>query len=272
MPDHDDSRTTTAAPPGPPTKTKRTGTGAESSRKVLSLLLSFTEDRHTQTVQELADYLEVPASTAYRYVGQLREFGLLEEADQGGYRVSMRAIGLARAANAGSAGLSAIAHPIVVRLSRETGESALMVRRLGHAVVAVDMEESTRPVRLRFERGALMSLHQGSAARVLLASLTPRERANYYQSVWSIEANPQLPTDAELAQIAEQGWSESFGQVEDGIWGTASAIHSRQSVIAAISVAGPLYRLEDGHRADIIAAVRQAAADIDAALAANDFG
>lgn len=245
--------------------------GSESSRKVLSVLLSFTEDNHTQTVQELARYLDVPVSSAYRYVGQLREFGLLEEAEFGGYRVSLRAIGLARAARAGSAGLSEIARPVLERLTRETGETALIVRRLGHAVVAVDLEESRSPVRLAFERGVLMSLHQGSAARVLLAALTPRERADYYKSVWNIEENPKLPSDADLQTVASDGWTESFGQVEDGIWGTAAAIRVNRTVVAAISVAGPLYRLDDDKRAEIVAAVRRGADEINDAVAQGEF-
>lgn len=256
-----------AAAPGKPVG----GSGSESSRKLLLLLLSFTEDNHTQSVQELAAYLELPVSTVYRYVGQLREFGLLEEADRGGYRVSLRAVGLARAARAASAGLSAIAHPVVERLAAQTGETALVVRRLGHAVVAVDLAESKRPVRLRFERGALMSLHQGAAARVLLAALTPRERADYYKSVWNIEENPQLPTDAALQKIAEEGWTESFGQVEDGIWGTAAAIRNHQSVVAAVAVAGPIFRLDDEHRADIVAAVKQAAVEINEQMVYAEF-
>jgi DNA-binding IclR family transcriptional regulator len=245
--------------------------GSESSRKVLSVLLSFTEENHTQTVQEIATYLEVPVSSAYRYVGQLREFGLLEEAEFGGYRVSLRAVGLARAARAGSAGLSDIARPIMEGLTRETGETTLIVRRLGHAVVAVDLEESRNPVRLRFERGILMSLHQGAAARVLLASLTPRERADYYKSVWNIEENPKLPSDADLQVVATEGWTESFGQVEDGIWGTAAAIRVNRTVVAALSVAGPLYRLDDDKRAEIVAAVRRGADEINAAVAQGEF-
>ncbi|MBU1587169.1 MAG: IclR family transcriptional regulator [Actinobacteria bacterium] len=245
--------------------------GSESSRKVLSVLLSFTEENHTQTVQELAAFLSVPVSSAYRYVGQLREFGLLEEAEFGGYRVSLRAVGLARAARAGSAGLSEIARPIIERLTRETGETTLVVRRLGHAVVAVDLEESRSPVRLRFERGILMPLHQGAAARVLLASLTPRERADYYKSVWNIEENPKLPSDVELQQIANDGWTESFGQIEDEIWGTAAAIRVNRTVVAALSVAGPLYRLDDEKRAEIVAAVRRGAEEINEIAALGEF-
>lgn len=244
----------------------RSRSGTESSRKVLSLLLSFSEENHTQTVQQLAEQVDVPASTAYRYVGQLRELGLLEESERGGYRVTMRAVGLAQAARAAAAGLTTLARPAVVDLSRRTGETALLVKRLGQAAVAVEKEESPRRVRMRYDLGALMSLHRGSAARVLLASLPERERAKYFQTVWNLEDNPQLPTEQELATIAEQGWAESFGQVEDGIWGTAAAVHDGTGVVAALSVAGPLFRLDDDRRADIRGAVQEAAAELSARL------
>jgi DNA-binding IclR family transcriptional regulator len=222
-------------------------------------------------VQELATFLSVPVSSAYRYVAQLRDFGLLEEAEFGGYRVSLRAVGLARAARAGSAGLSEITRPVLERIARATGETALIVRRLGHAVVAVDLKESRSPVRLRFERGVLMPLHQGAAARVLLASLSPRERAAYYKSVWNIEESPKLPSDAELHRIATDGWTESFGQIEDEIWGTAAAIRVNRTVVAALSVAGPIYRLDEGKRAEIVAAVRLGASEINDFAAQGEF-
>jgi len=251
-------------------KTKATS-GSESARKVLSLLLAFSEESPTQSVQEMATALDVPVSSAYRYVSLLREFGLLEEAEFGGYRVSLRAVGLARAARAGAAGLSDIAHPVVQELARETGETALVIRRLGQAVVAVDIEESEKPVRLTFERGILMSLNRGSAARLLLAALTPKERADYYAFLRTVESDPELPAEEELAEIAEQGWTESFGQVSDGIWGCAAAITVNRRVVAALSVAGPLFRLDEEHRARIVEAVRRRAAEINAAVAGTEF-
>lgn len=250
----------------PTAATPRARSGTESSRKVLSLLLTFTEERHTQTVQELAEQVDVPASTAYRYVGQLRELGLLEESEAGGYRVTMRALGLARAARAASAGLTTLARPAVVDLARRTGETALLVKRLGQAAVAVEKEESARRVRMRYDLGTLMSLHRGSAARVLLASMSERERAKYFQTVWNLEENPQLPTEQELATIAEQGWAESFGQIEEGIWGTAAAVREGSDVVAALSVAGPLFRLDEHRRLEIKTAVQEAAAELSSRL------
>jgi DNA-binding IclR family transcriptional regulator len=251
--------------------TAKTPSGGESTRKVLSLLLAFSEQEPVKTVPELATHLEVPVSSAYRYVGLLREFGLLEEAEFGGYRVSLRALDMARAARSGAAGLSAIAHPVLVELSRQTGETALVIRRIGQAVMAVDIEESFNPVRLTFERGNLMPLNRGSAARLLLASLSDREREAYYSSLRSLEDTPELPTAAELAEVAEQGWTQSFGQVSEGIWGCAAAITVGRRVIAALSVAGPLYRLDEDKRAEIVTAVREHAGQINARVADAEF-
>ncbi|MBU2668171.1 IclR family transcriptional regulator [Actinoplanes bogorensis] len=249
-------------------ETARSGSGNESSRKLLSLLFSFTEENHTQSVNDLAAYLGAPVSTVYRYVGLLREFGILEEAERGRYQVSMRAVGLARAARAAAGGVAAIARPYLDQLARETGETALIVKRIGHSVVAVDIAESHQAVRLRFERGALMSLHQGAAARLLLATMPPAQRQAYYRAVRGTTGEiAGLPDEAELRAVAAQGWAESFGQVEEGIWGCSAAIFDGGEMVAALAVAGPLYRLFDTRRQDIISAVRRVADEINDDLA-----
>jgi len=46
--------------------------GAESSRKLLRLLVSFDEQHHTQTVSELAKRADIPVSSAYRFLSVLR--------------------------------------------------------------------------------------------------------------------------------------------------------------------------------------------------------
>ena len=52
--------------------------GASSARKLISTLLTFTADRPTPTIAELATSVGVPSSTMYRYVALLRETGLVE--------------------------------------------------------------------------------------------------------------------------------------------------------------------------------------------------
>ena len=61
----------------------RKSAGAESARRVLDLLLSFSRTRHTLTTKELAAATGIPLPTVYRYVGFLHESGLLVDRGDG---------------------------------------------------------------------------------------------------------------------------------------------------------------------------------------------
>jgi DNA-binding IclR family transcriptional regulator len=66
--------------------------------------------------------------------------------------------------------------------------------------------------------------------------------------------------------VGAAGWTESFEEVDDGIWGAAAAVRAGTDVVAALGAAGPIYRLEPPQRRQIITAVRSAAAQLSAAL------
>lgn len=238
--------------------------GAESSRKVLGLLLAFDERRPTRTTAELAEAIGAPLSSTYRYLSVLRDSGLVEDADTpGSHRLTSRVIGLARAAREARGDMEHLLRPILQRTVAACGETALLVRRAGNAAVCVDRVESDRPVRLQFSPGQPMSLHLGSAARVLLAAMPPRERARYLDTLGT-SARP--PSENELALVAEAGWTQSFEEVDEGIWGVAAAVREEGRTVAAIGVAGPLFRIDQAERDRIILLVREAAAEAGAEL------
>src|SRR4051812_30590972 len=119
--------------------------GAESARKVLELLLRFSDERPAASIRELASETGVPLPTAYRYVALLREMGLVEEGDRGRYHVTPRVAPLARAAYA-NPGLIRIAEPVMRRLADTTRESVILVRLIGGLPVCVDRVESPHRV------------------------------------------------------------------------------------------------------------------------------
>ncbi|WP_150241101.1 IclR family transcriptional regulator [Nocardiopsis quinghaiensis] len=246
--------------------------GAESSRKVLGLLLAFDERRHTLTTAELAEAIEAPLSSTYRYLSVLRDSGLLEEAEAAGsYRLTFRAIGMARSARAAWGGVERLARPVLERLAAQAGETALLVKRNNTAAVCVDRAESPHPVRLQFDPGQPMALHRGSASRVLLAGMPERERADYLarlaeEAVRPPGADRRLPTEGELALVAEEGWTQSFEEVDEGIWGVAAAVREQGRLVASVGVAGPLFRLDQGERERVIALVREGAAEVSGAI------
>lgn len=238
--------------------------GAESSRKLLRVLTSFNEQHHTQTASELAQAADIPLSSAYRFLSVLREEKLVEEAERGAYRLTLRLVGLGRAANVAVGDLITRARPVLEYIAAESGETTLLVRRLAASAVCADRVESVHPVRLQFDPGMPMSLHAGSAGRVLLATLSHAEREAYFAQA-GIHRTAQLG-DSELDGVAQVGWAESFGEVDAGIWGVSALIIDGSEVVGAIGVAGPLFRLDSDKRAEVIEAVRTGATAVGASL------
>jgi DNA-binding IclR family transcriptional regulator len=242
--------------------------GAESGRKLLSVLMSFDETRPVWTVVMLSEHVGIPLSTAYRYVSLLREQGLLDSAGDGAYRLTHRVVSLARAAEAARESLVDTARPILHRTRDAVDETVVLVTRGGTYAYCVDRAESRQPVRLQFHPGQAMPLHSGSASRVLLAAMPRGERSDYVASISDslpVERAARLD-DATLDQVDAAGWTESFEEVDDGIWGAAAAVRAGTDVVAALGAAGPIYRLEPPQRRQIITAVRSAAAQLSAAL------
>lgn len=235
---------------------------------MLRILTAFDETRHTLAVAELAAAADVPVSSAYRYLSVLRDEKLVEEAERGYYRLSMRMVAMGRAASAALQGsIAEIARPVLESVVAATGETTLLIRRLGMSAVCIDRVESQHPVRLQFNRGHLMSLHRGSAARVLLSVLPPAERAAYFAAV-DVERTEALADDA-LDRIRDAGWAESFEEVDEDIWGVSALVEHVGEPDTAIGLAAPLFRMNESQRRSAISRVRQAALTVSEKLAAG---
>jgi DNA-binding IclR family transcriptional regulator len=242
--------------------------GAESGRKLLSVLLAFDEQHPTWTVGLLSEHLALPLSTTYRYIALLREQGLLDASGDGTYRVTHRVASLARAAEAARESMVELARPILESTRDAVDETVVLVTRGGTYAYCVDRAESRQPVRLQFSAGQAMPLHSGSASRVLLAAMPRGERTEYLRGVLPtlpVERAGNLADDA-LDRVLAAGWTESFEEVDDGIWGAAAAVRADGDVIAALGAAGPIYRLQPADRKRIVTAVRSAAAQLSGAL------
>lgn len=246
--------------------------GAESSRKMLHLLLAFNERQHTRSVGELAKVLDMPLSSVYRYLSVLRETGLIEDVGHGEYRLTWLFVGLARAAKAAGDTLESIARPVLRSIADAGGETTLIIKRVGWNATCIDRVESLHPVRLQFDPGQPMTLHRGSAARVLLASMPAVEREEYLASLPNLPSAERDQIDSDVDTVARTGWVESFGEVDEGIWGASALITRQGEPLAAIGVAGPLYRLRQAERAKIIDLVVQGAAEITAAVNGEGVG
>ena len=107
-------------------------------------------------------------------------------------------------ANVTSEQLIRHADPVLRRLVASTGETAIVVRRVGLASVCMHAIETTSPLRATYQTGAMSPLHAGAPARVLLAFAPPE----VLDEVLAIEL--EQVTEATLDV---DGLRESLGQI-----------------------------------------------------------
>jgi DNA-binding IclR family transcriptional regulator len=237
----------------------------QSTERLLGLLDQFSADEPTHTVEELAEAIGVPRSTVYRLVGQLKSHELLERAGAASYQLGPRAIMMGYIARS-TVDLADLWRPGLSALAASSGETALVLRRIGDAAVCVDRIECDHPVRLSFEIGRAMPLHTGAGAKVLLAISPAVLRRRYVTDV--VPAAQRRALQADLDQILAQGYALSRAEVDPGIWAVAAPILAdREGRCLAISVAVPEYRLEEERRASLIDLTREVAEDLRTRLA-----
>jgi DNA-binding IclR family transcriptional regulator len=261
----------TATDPNPDTAsvtTDKLTPGAASSRKVLAILTYFEPGRTHASVDELAEFIGAPKSTTYRYISLLRETGLLVADASGRCHLAPRLIRMANAARAAISFLEPAA-PIMEQLSNATRETVLLVERIGDSGVCVAKHDSDQLLRLSFEVGTAVPLHRGAASKLLLAYLPEEEREQYLERAAKLYADlpSRLPElRAKLDQIRREGIVFSQSELVQELWGIAAPVKQGNSVIGAISLVGPVYRMQKGQEKQLEKLVAEAGADISSKL------
>ena len=199
-------------------------------------------------VGEIARELGVHASTASRLLTSLAAHDLVErDGDTGRSRLGIGVLRLAAATRSGM-DLTAVAGPVCDALAEELGETVNVAVLRGGAAVNVHQSQGHRTVALHNWVGDRTVLHATSSGKMLMAHLPeatlealleePRERFTA-ATVTSVE---QL--QEEFAEARERGWAVAVEEFEEGLNAAAAPIRGPEGeVAAAISVAGPAYRL-----------------------------
>jgi DNA-binding IclR family transcriptional regulator len=174
---------------------------------------------------ELVTRTGLPRATAHRLAVALEVHRLVGRTDDGRFRLGER---LAPAQDR----LVASAGPVLAALRDETGESAQCYVRTATARRCIAAAERQSGLRDTVPVGTVLPLTAGSAAHVLLA--------------WSADPLPPGATFdiAELAATRRRGWADSVEEREVGLGSVSAPVFDASgTVIAAVSVSGPLQRL-----------------------------
>jgi DNA-binding IclR family transcriptional regulator len=234
--------------------------GVESARRVLNILLMFSETTPEVTLEEVMTVNEISQASAYRYLSLLGELGLLKLQGPGTYVLSARVQRLA-AASEQAIDLETLARPTLRSITEATRETTFIMKRGRDEAIFVAQTQPDRAMKLSFQPGSTSPLHRGAVAKILLA-YSPERYQQAYLAGRITDATERQRLMGEMDRIRERGYAESLAEVDEGIWGGAVPVLSEGELIASLSVAGPAFRISDDAKADILERLKHGAQEI----------
>lgn len=239
--------------------------------KTLRLLSLFGPETPDWGVTEISDHAGLPKSTVYRILRVLVEHEMLaQDPVSKRFRLGLGALELGRHAYEGI-GLRDLALPVLRATAARSGETVTLqvLNQVRDRVVCIERAQQSSGLHLIMEIGNTAPLHAGSSSKALLAFLSPDEiEAVIARGLDAL--TPHTITDpdelrSELAQVREQGYAFSLEETDLGAAGVSvPVVDAREAVVASLTIAGPVTRLNE-HTRDIY--VRYA---FDAALAISN--
>jgi DNA-binding IclR family transcriptional regulator len=215
----------------------------------LRLLLTIA-DRGEIRADELGTVLDMPVSTVYRYLRTLTEFGFVDR--RGAiYGLGPRLV-IGMGSKVTSEQLIRLSDPVLRSLAAETGETALIMRRVGLSGICLHQVESPRGLRVVLEPEGVTPLHAGAMSRVLLAYAPPEILDEVLaQGLPALApATPATVADLRrsLAEILATGVAVSEDELIPGAVAVAIPIFRNDGIVGAMAVIGPGTRCGPGWR------------------------
>lgn len=198
---------------------------AGSLMKGLRIVEHLVDAPTPQGLSEIASAAAIDNSTAHRLLQTLVESGYIvrDEASRR-YTAGPKALAPIGVTHPLSE-LSHEATPILGSLRNSTGQTSSLVLFLGTQRLVVEAAKGAQPLVPYYERWLRSPLHGSASGKVLLASLTPQERASLlgegpYQGI-----TPHTTTDpAELAEQLERVRERGFAVARDDAFVGMTAI------------------------------------------------
>ena len=241
-------------------------------RKAVSLLNHFAmSDQASLGVAELSAWTGWSKSTVSRLLAALEDGGLVcQDPVTSRYTPGLGLVALAGAALNGNR-LYGISRPHLARLALESGETANLSVVDADQLLTIDEAPSAQPIKLSGWVGVRQPLHGSSSGKVLLAAL-PEERreAILAAGLMGVTTRTIVTRDhllRELERTLTSGYGLSQDELESGLTSVAAPVRDHTgAVVAAISAAGPSFRIIGPHLDECIVCVKAAAIAASLAL------
>jgi DNA-binding IclR family transcriptional regulator len=228
-----------------------------SSDRVLRLLEGIVAAPEPLSHGELAVAAELPRSTAYNLLGDLRRLGYVDVVDRryvAGHRLMALGYQVTQKSH-----LRQRLRPVLEWLAAETGESVVLTVETGRTpdlagnLLLVDQVESTNPLRFVARFPGEPPIYPSPNGKVLLA-FSGRTAAALPDDVlvrWTPKTVvDRAAIDAELERVRERGYAVAADERIPGMTAIAGPVlfDAHGSAVASVSIVGPSERMRSTRR------------------------
>ncbi len=239
--------------------------------KVLRVLEVLDASPAGLQLKQVAALTHINKSTAYRFLAHLESEGYLFRSETGAYIVGPK---LARLGSgiAYHATLRNVSRPVMQRIWTLTSETVNLAVIDGLNVLYLDVMESPHTFRLASQVGSRLPLHCTALGKAMLAYAESSERDAAIGSLRFERLSPRSITSAaklrkDLDRILQQGYALDDEEAGIGARCVGAPIFDQSGkVAAAISVSGPVTRINRPRMLAFARAMREGALEISRKL------
>ncbi|WP_106539540.1 IclR family transcriptional regulator [Haloactinopolyspora alba] len=227
-------------------------------------ILEFLAGNEWSGATDVGNELGVHKSTAFRLLNTLESRGLVEQhIESGKYRLGFGLVHLANSVTVGP-DVTRQAQPGCTWLAGQTEETVTLSVLEDFESVTIDQIMSTSTVASRSWLGRRTPLHCTSPGKVFLAYLPEDKQAEIMAGPHTGFTEYTITDPAalrdEIDRVRLDGFASSYEEFEEGLSAAAAPVCAVDgTVVAAIGISGPSYRLDHEQLKALAPIVREAA-------------
>ncbi|MDR3703448.1 MAG: IclR family transcriptional regulator [Candidatus Sulfopaludibacter sp.] len=255
-----------------------TGTTADTGgvrvlHKTLDILETIKSRESGFKLAELSRQVELPKATVYRILTTLEGRGYLDRAPDGSYRMARKLFDLQRSESVEQI-LNRVAQPIMELVVDATKETVNLGILDAGEVVVINTVESPQAVRMSSKIGNRRHLHSTALGKIFLAGLPEKEFLRLIRMKGLPRLTDQTLTGKpavieEINRVRKQGWAMDNQENEiEGRCIGAPILTPDGRVAAALSISGPVFRMDVARAKSLVPQLRAFCAEISQKLAA----
>lgn len=228
------------------------------------------------TASELLHLLNIPKTTLYRLLSSMVQNELLSYfSETGTYTIGPKFTLTYVSMEERASRLREAAMPHLRALADQIGETVKLSVLSGLQSYTIATVESSRPLRISVDTGALFPLHAGATGKILMCSLNDAAMQRYFKS-YAIAYTDATITDItemkkELDIIRKRGYATDVGEYMPEIYAVAAPVTDCSGQItAAISIAYPSMHKDHIRMDELAAQLQQTAAAVGIAYISEE--